>query len=69
MTSLEHWSTKVGVETRDSSSRESDRKVTSANRRAISGSDRQKLAVSSWPSSGRSALPMITGAIALDQPR
>ena len=36
---------------------------------AISGSVRQKLAVSSAPSSGRSALPMITGAMVLDQPR
>ena len=33
------------------------------------GSLRQKLLVSSSPSSGRSSLPMITGAIALDQPR
>ena len=30
---------------------------------------RQKLDVSSSPSSGRSSLPMITGAIAVDQPR
>ena len=36
---------------------------------AIAGSVRQKLLVSSSPSSGRSGLPMITGAIALDQPR
>ena len=33
------------------------------------GSVRQKLSVSSAPSSGRSGLPMITGAIAADQPR
>ncbi len=69
MTSLVHCRTRVGVVTRARSARLSERKVTRAKRRAISGSVRQKLAVSSSPSSGRSALPMITGAMALDQPR
>ena len=43
--------------------------VTRANWAAIAGSVRQKLSVSSAPSSGRSGFPMITGAIALDHPR
>ena len=47
----------------------SDRNVTRAKCAAISGSVRQKLFVSSSPSSGGPALPMIAGAIALDQPR
>ena len=51
------------------SARLSERKVTRAKCLAISGSVRQKLLVSSPPSSGRSGLPMITGAMALDQPR
>ena len=51
------------------SARLSERKVTRAKCCAISGSVRQKLLVSSSPSSGRSGLPMITGAMALDQPR
>ena len=55
--------------TRARSSRLSEMKVTRAKRRAIAGSVRQKLLVSSSPSSGRSGLPMITGAIAADQPR
>jgi hypothetical protein len=49
--------------------RESERKVVRANTRAMSGSVAQKLFASSSPSSGRSGLPMITGAIAADQPR
>ena len=64
-----HWSTSVGHAHRGRSARLSDRNVTRANCVAMSGSVRQKLLVSSSPSSGRSALPMITGAIALDQPR
>ena len=47
----------------------SDRNVTRANWAAMSGSVRQKLLVSSSPSSGRSGRPMITGAIWADQPR
>ena len=43
------------------SARLSDVKVTRANALAISGSVRQKLLVSSSPSSGRSGLPMIDG--------
>jgi len=43
-------------------------KVTRANALAISESVRQKLLVNSCPSSGRSGLPMIAGAIAADQP-
>ncbi len=35
---------------------------------AMSGSVRQKLLASSSPSYGRSALPMMVGAIARDQP-
>ena len=46
------------------SARLSDMKVTRANALAISGSVRQKLLVSSSPSSGRSGLPMIAGAMA-----
>ena len=69
MASSEHCRTSLGVRTRGRSARLSDRNVTRAKWRAISGSVRQKLLVSSSPSSGRSALPMITGAIALDQPR
>jgi hypothetical protein len=55
--------------TRGRSARLSEVKVTSAKRRAISGSVRQKLSVSSCPSSGRSGLPMMTGAVAADHPR
>ena len=51
------------------SARLSERNVTRAKCLAISGSVRQKLLVSSSPSSGRSGLPMITGAMVLDQPR
>jgi hypothetical protein len=47
----------------------SDMKVTLANCFAISGSVRQKLAVSSAPSSGCSGTPMIAGAMLLAQPR
>ena len=43
--------------------------MTRANWRAMSGSVLQKLLVSSSASSGRSGLPMITGAIWVDQPR
>ena len=57
------------MRTRGRSARLSDMNVTRAKWRAISGSARQKLLVSSSPSSGRSSLPMITGAIAFDQPR
>ena len=69
MTSCVHCRTRVGTVTSARSARLSDRKVTRANRRAISGSVRQKLSVSSAPSSGTSGLPMMTGAIAPDQPR
>jgi hypothetical protein len=51
------------------SARLSERKVTLAKSRAMSGSVLQKLSRSSSPSSGRSALPMIAGAIVLDQPK
>ena len=69
ITSSLHWSTSVGTATVARSARLSDMNVTRAKRAAISGSVRQKLAVSSSPSSGRSGLPMIAGAITLDQPR
>lgn len=64
-----HSSTSVGTFTRLRSSLESDRNVVRAKTRAMSGSVAQKLFLSSSPSSGRSALPMITGAMAADQPR
>ena len=69
ITSSLHCSTSVGTRTRARSARLSDMNVTRANWAAIAGSVRQKLSVSSAPSSGRSGLPMIAGAIALDQPR
>jgi hypothetical protein len=69
MTSLLHCSTSVGIPTADRSARLSLRNVTRANCRAMSGLVLQKLLVSSAASSGRSALPMITGAICVDQPR
>jgi len=71
MTRFEHEGSAPATfdETAARSARLSDMNVTRAKRAAISGSVRQKLAVSSSPSSGRSALPMIAGAIALDQPR
>ena len=69
MASCRHCSTSVGTVTFARSARLSDRNVVRANTRATSGSVRQKLLVSSSPSSGRSGLPMITGAIAADQPR
>jgi len=69
MTSLLHCKTRVGWVTRERSARLSERNVTRANRWAMRGSVLRKLSVSSRPGSGRSALPMITGAIALDQPR
>lgn len=40
-----------------------------AKTRAIAGSVAQKLLASSSPSSGRSGLAMITGAMVADQPR
>ena len=61
--------TTVGTVTRGSASRQSLRKVTWANCWATFGSIRQKLVVSSSPSAGRSGLAMITGAMAVDQPR
>ena len=67
--SCEHCSTRLGTLTLARSARLSERKVTRAKCFAISGSVRQKLLVSSSPSSGRSGLPMIFGAMALDQPR
>ena len=69
MTSSEHCSTSVGTETVARSPRLSEVKVTRAKWRAISGSVRQKLLVSSAPRAGRSPLPMMTGAMAPDQPR
>ncbi len=61
--------TSVGTCTVLSSARESERNVVRAKTLTISGSVAQKLWASSSPSSGCSALPMITGAIAADQPR
>lgn len=69
MTSWVHSSTSVGTFTLFRSSLVSDRNVVRAKTRAMSGSVAQKLFVSSSPSSGRSAFPMITGAIVADQPR
>lgn len=69
ITSCVHSSTSVGTVTLLRSFRESDRKVVRAKTRAMSGSVAQKLFLSSSPSSGRSAFPMITGAMAADQPR
>ena len=68
MISSLHWRISVGTDTFGRSARLSDVNVTRANALAISGSVRQKLLVSSSPSSGRSGLPMIDGAIAADQP-
>ena len=69
MASSAHCRIRDRVFTFGKSARLSDRKVTRAKWLAICGSVRQKLLVSSVPSSGRSAFPMITGAMALDQPR
>ena len=69
MTSWLHCRTRVGTATPGRSARLSERNVTRANWRAMSGSVRQKLLVSSSASSGWSGLPMITGAIWADQPR
>jgi pimeloyl-ACP methyl ester carboxylesterase len=69
LASLEHCATRVGRRTLARSARLSDRNVARAKTRAIVGSVRQKLLVSSSPSSGRSGLPMMTGAIVADQPR
>jgi sigma-B regulation protein RsbQ len=69
MTSCLHSSTSDGVRTLSRSERLSDRKVVRAKRRAMAGSVRQKLLVSSSPSSGRSGTPMMTGAMWADQPR
>lgn len=51
------------------SARLSDRNVVRANTPAITGSVAQNAFSSSLPSSGRSGLPMMTGAMAADQPR
>jgi hypothetical protein len=67
--SSEHWTMSVGTVIRSRSARLSEKNVTRAKWRAISGSARQKLAVSSAPRWGRSGLPMITGAIVFDHPR
>ncbi|GGR76320.1 hypothetical protein GCM10010269_14370 [Streptomyces humidus] len=69
MTSWVHSSTRVGTWTFFSSSLVSERNVVRAKTRAMSGSVAQKAAASSSPSPGRSAFPMITGAMAADQPR
>ena len=69
MLSSEHCNKSDGTVTELRSARLSDRKVTRAKRSAISGSVRQKLSANSSASSGRSPFFMITGAIALDQPR
>lgn len=69
MTSWVQSSTSVGTLTFLRSCLVSDRKVVRAKTRAIAGSVAQKLFVSSSPSSGRSAFPMITGAIAAAQPK
>ncbi len=58
-----------GHETRDRSALLSERNVVRAKTSALAGSVRQKLSVSSSPSSGRSGVPMMLGAIACDQPR
>ena len=67
--SSSHCRISVGVASWGSCARWSERKVTRAKCLAISGSVRQKLLLSSSPSSGRSGLPMMAGAIVLDQPR
>ena len=64
----EHCNTSVRAVTFGRSARLLEVKVVRANSRAISGSALQKLSVSSSPSSGQSGLPMITGAMAADQP-
>ncbi len=69
MTSTAHWRMRLGVGHAGRSARESERNVTSANCFAIAGSVRQKLLASSSPISGRSGLPVMTGAIARDHPR
>ena len=69
MMSSGHGKINAGVRSLARSSQLSDNNVTRANLRAIYGSVEQNLLVSSRPSSGLSGLPMMTGAIALDQPR
>ena len=69
MTSSLHWSTTVGTVTSPRSARLSERKVTRAKCRPIAGSVAQNRPVSSSPTSGRSGLPAMTGAVAADQPR
>ena len=70
ITSSEHCRTRLGVRTRARSARLSDRNVARAKRDGDLGVGRGRSCwSSSSPSSGRSALPMITGAIWLDQPR
>ena len=64
-----HCRTSVGTVTAARSLRLSERNVTCAKWRAMSGSVRQKLAVSRSPNSGRSGLPIIIGAATADQPR
>src|SRR4051812_24106810 len=56
------WRISIGVTRLARSARLSDLNVTRVNALAISGSVRQRLLVSSWPSSGRSGFPMIAGA-------
>ena len=63
MTSSCVWMMRVGTVTSGRSRRLSERNVTWAKCRAISGSVAQKLSVSSAPSSARSGLPMMMGAI------
>lgn len=64
----EHCITRVGTPTLARSPRLSER-TWRAKRFWMSGSMRQKLAVSSAPSTGRSTSPVMAGAVALDQPR
>jgi hypothetical protein len=69
MKSSSHWTINVGVVSRGRSARTSERNVTRANCFAISGSVRQKLFLSSTPSSGCAGDHGSAGAIVLAQPR
>ena len=68
MMSSEHCITSDGTRRFGRSARLSEKKVASANRRAITGSVEQKLASSSSLSSGRSGFFMMAGARKLAQP-
>ena len=69
MTSFEHCSTNVGRAREPRSARLSDRNVRGRTAGRSPGRFGRSCRSAPSPSSGRSALPMIAGAIALDHPR